>query len=169
MVRNIFGPSSLDHSFLPFGLSSFVSSDHPCFVFWAVHFWFPARLLPGTIKFLPFSFILDCLFLVFWIDKFNHQIPYTLIIGRLWDLTPIKHSTENIPTTLSYFWHYKLIDFFNFICTDLVPNFPTSFFPISLRTFQLCVLSNCLFWQRVTLWFKNIFALRTRVPKNVEQ
>ena len=169
MVRNIFGPSSLDHSFLPFGLSSFVSSDHPCFVFWAVHFWFPARLLPGTIKFLPFSFILDCLFLVFWIDKFNHQIPYTLIIGRLWDLTPIKHSTENIPTTLSYFWHYKLIDFFNFICTDLVPNFPTSFFPISLGTFQLCVLSNCLFWQRVTLWFKNIFALRTRVPKNVEQ
>ena len=57
-------------------------------------------------------------------------------------------STES---QLSYFWHYKLIDFFNFICTDLVPNFPTSFFPISLRTFQLCALSNCLFWQRVTL------------------
>ena len=149
MVRNMFGPSSLDHSFLPFGLSSFVSSDHPCFVFWAVHFWFPARLLPGTIKFLPFSFILDCLFLVFWIDKFNHQIPYTLIIGRLWDLTPIKHSTENIPTTLSYFWHYKLIDFFqlylhrlgpelsNFILSNFLTNFPT------LRSFQLPFLTTC--------------------------
>ena len=94
-----FGPDS----FLPFWLSSFVPSDHPRFVFWALNFWFPARPHSQTIQFKSFwpsSFILDCPLSVSWIDKFNHHRPYTLTIGRPWDasiqdLTPLVHNTAN--------------------------------------------------------------------------
>ena len=56
--------------------------------------------------------------------------------ARLYGPQAMVHSTDNIPTTLNYFRHYnsninwpfQLQWFFNFSCTNLVPNFPTSSF-----------------------------------------
>ena len=56
--------------------------------------------------------------------------------ARLYGPQAMVHSTDNIPTTLNYFRDYnsningpfQLQWFFNFSCTNLVPNFPTSSF-----------------------------------------
>ena len=57
-----------------------VSSLHTIHVLSFGQFTFNFRLVIW-----PSSFILDCLLLVFWIDKYNQQRPYTLTIGRPWD------------------------------------------------------------------------------------
>ena len=138
-----FGPDS----FLPVGLSSFVPSDYSWF------FVGSSLLISGS------SFDRPVLYLTVYFRSFGstsitskdrtlwplavHGTPQ--FKARLYGPQAMMHSTDNIPTTLSYFRHYnsninwpfQLQWFFNFSCTNLVPNFPTSSF------FQLPFPTTC--------------------------